>query len=205
MKGQFRKNLIVVDNFYANPDAVRNFALNTEYEQLGGKNWPGRDSLHEHGKEELTQMCSQIVGETLTTQPCNKCSYFRMTKEGEYGTQDIHFDPNPGLIWAGVIYLTPTIHPSGGTKFWKHKEFGWEFAPTQNEAEKYGIHSHKDMVEFFNTEGKDRNKWIETDNISFKYNRLVLFNPFMFHSNGEWFGTTNENARLIQLLFFHGI
>jgi hypothetical protein len=205
MKNQFRKNLIVVDNFYSNPDAVRQFALTSEYEERGGKNWPGRDSLYEHGKEELTQMCSQIVGEKLTTKSCNKCSYFRMTKENEYGTQDIHFDPNPGLVWAGVIYLTPTIHPTGGTKFWKHKENGWEFAPTQEEASKYGIHSHEDMVKFFNVDGKNRNKWIETDNISFRYNRLVLFNPFMFHSNGDWFGTTNQDARLVQLLFFHGV
>ena len=205
MKTQFRKNLIVVDNFYQNPYAVREFALNVEYEELGGRNWPGRDSLYEHGKEELTSMISDIVGEKLTTKSCNKCSYFRMTKEGEYGTQDIHFDPNPGLKWAGAIYLTPTIHPTGGTKFWKHKQTGWEFAPTQQEASQHGIHSHEDMVNFFNIEGKNRSKWIETDNIAFKFNRLVLFNPFTFHSNGDWFGTTNDNARLIQLLFFHGI
>lgn len=205
MRNKFRKNLIVVDNFYGYPEQVRDYALTVDYEERGGKNWPGRDSLYEHGKEELTEMCSNIVGEQLTTKPCNKCSYFRMTKEGEYGTQDIHFDPNPGLVWAGVIYLTPTIHPTGGTKFWKHKQTGWEFAPTQEEAMKHGVHSHEDMVKFFNTDGKDRSKWIETDNIAFKYNRLVLFNPFMFHSNGDWFGTTNENARLIQLLFFHGV
>ena len=205
MKSQFRKNLIVVDNFYRDPDSVRNYALSTEYEEPGRKNWPGRDSIHEHGKEELTNMISQIVGEKLTTKPCNKCSYFRITKQGEYGTQDIHFDPNPGLIWAGVIYLTPTFQPNAGTKFWKHRLTGWEFAPTQEEAAKYNINSHQDMVGFFNTEGKDRSKWIETDNVSFKYNRLVLFNPFTFHSNGEWFGTTNEDARLVQLLFFHGL
>ena len=203
MRNQFRKNLIVVDNFYGYPDQVRDFALSTEYEEHGGKNWPGRDSLYEHGKEELTEMCSQIVGEKLTTKSCNKCSYFRITKEQEYGKQDIHFDPNPGLIWAGVIYLTPTIHPTGGTKFWKHKQTGWEFAPSQQEAAECGIHSHEDMVKFFNIEGKDRTKWIETDNIAFKYNRLVLFNPFLWHSNGDWFGTTNQDARLIQLLFFH--
>jgi hypothetical protein len=205
MNTQFRKNLIVVDNFYANPDAVRNFALNAEYEELGGRNWPGRDSLYEHGKEELTSMVSEIVGQKLITKPCNKCSYFRMTKEREYGVQDIHFDPNPGLVWAGVIYLTPTLHPTGGTKFWKHKQTEWEFAPTQQQAIKHNIQSHEDMVNFFNIEGKDRNKWDETDNISFKYNRLVLFSPFLFHSNGDWFGTTNENARLVQLLFFHGL
>jgi hypothetical protein len=205
MNSYFRKNLILIDNFYSDPDAVRCFALNANYQELGDKNWPGRDSVDEHGKEELTQMCSQIVGQKLITKPCNKCSYFRLTKEGEYGKQHIHFDPNPGLIWAGVIYLTPAFHPTGGTKFWKHKKTGWEFAPTQEEAEKYDIHSRNDMVNFFNTEGKDQTKWIETDNISFKYNRLVLFNPFMWHSNGDWFGKTNENARLVQLLFFHGI
>ena len=203
MQKQHRKNLIVVDNFYGYPDQVRDYALSVEYEPGGKRNWPGRDSIDEHGKEELTEMISQVVGQKLTTKSCNKCSYFRRTKVGEYGTQDIHFDPNPGLVWAGIIYLTPTFHPTGGTKFWKHREFGWEFAPNQEQAVKCGIHSHQDMVNFFNTDGKDRDKWIETDNISFKYNRLVMFNPFMFHSNGEWFGTDDQSARLVQLLFFH--
>ena len=204
MEKSYRKNLIVVDNFYKDPDAVRNFALGVEYQEDKVRNWPGRDSEHEHGKEELTRLCSEIVGEELTTKPSNKCSYFRKTKVGQYGTQDVHFDPNPGLVWAGVIYLTPTFHPTGGTKFWKHKRTGWEFAPGMAEAEQYGIQTHDDMVNFFNIEGKDRSKWIETDNIAFKYNRLVMFNPFMWHSNGEWFGTDDQSARLVQLLFFHG-
>ena len=203
MEKLMRKNLIVVDNFYQNPDAVREFAMNVEYDPDDGRNWPGHDSIHEHGKEDLTKMCSEIVGQPLTTKSCNKCSYFRRTKVGEHGTQDIHFDPNPGLVWAGIIYLTPTFHPTGGTKFWKHRQYGWEFAPNQEQAARCGVHSHQDMVNFFNTDGKDRSKWIETDNISFKYNRLVMFNPFMFHSNGEWFGTDDQSARLIQLLFFH--
>ena len=204
MEKSFRKNLIVVDNFYKDPDAVRNFALGVEYQEDKVRNWPGRDSEHKHGKEELTRLCSEIVGQELTTKPSNKCSYFRKTKVGQYGTQDVHFDPNPGLVWAGVIYLTPTFHPTGGTKFWKHKRTGWEFAPGMAEAERYGIQTHDDMVNFFNIEGKDRSKWIETDNIAFKYNRLVMFNPFMWHSNGEWFGTDDQSARLVQLLFFHG-
>jgi len=204
MEKSFRKNLIVVDNFYKDPDAVRNFALGVEYQEDKVRNWPGRDSEYEHGKEELTEVCSDIVGMELTTKPSNKCSYFRRTKVGQHGTQDVHFDPNPGLVWAGVIYLTPTFHPTGGTKFWKHKRTGWEFAPGMVEAEQHGIQTHDDMVDFFNTEGKDRSKWIETDNIAFKYNRLVMFNPFMWHSNGEWFGTDDQSARLVQLLFFHG-
>jgi hypothetical protein len=60
------------------------------------------------------------------------------------------------------------------------------------------------MVDFFNTEGKDESKWICTDNISFKYNRLVMFNPSLWHSNGDLFGDVWDNARLVQLFFFHG-
>ena len=60
------------------------------------------------------------------------------------------------------------------------------------------------MVDFFNIEGTDESKWTELDNISFKYNRLVMFRPWMWHSNGDWFGTTHEDARLVQLFFFHG-
>ncbi len=204
MKGQFRKNLIVVDNFLENPDAVREYALGVNYELFGGKNWPGRDSSKCHGVEEMTKACSDVVGMKLVAKSENKCSYFRHTQIGQHGSQHIHFDPNPGLVWAGVLYLTPIFHPTAGTKFWKHKETGWEFAPTNEEGEEYGIQSHGDMVKFFDTEGKDESKWICTDNISFKYNRLVMFNPFMWHSNGDWFGNSHESARLVQLFFFHG-
>ena len=60
------------------------------------------------------------------------------------------------------------------------------------------------MVDFFNIEGKDESKWTELDYIAFKYNSLVMFRPWMWHSNGDWFGTTHEDARLVQLFFFHG-
>tara|TARA_X000000368_G_scaffold404383_1_gene380354 strand:+ start:114 stop:722 length:609 start_codon:yes stop_codon:yes gene_type:complete len=199
-----RRNLIIVDDFLKNPDAVRSYALKQNFELFGGKNWPGRDSSECHGAEEMTQACSEVVGQQLAIKPANKCSYFRHTKIGQHGSQHIHFDPNPGLIWAGVLYLTPIFHPTAGTKFWKHKETGWDTSPTMEEASKYGINSHKDMCQFFNTEGNDKSKWIETDNVGFKYNRLVMFNPALWHSNGDWFGTTEDDSRLVQLFFFHG-
>ena len=199
-----RRDIIVVDNFLGNPNAVREYALKQEYEPYGGKNWPGRDSKETHGKEEMTKAISEIVGKQLVCKPENKCSYFRITREGQYGKQYIHFDPNPGLVWAGVLYLTPTVHPTGGTKFWKHTATGWEKSPTNEEGAQYGIKSYEDMLNFFNTEGTDKSKWTELDNVAFKYNRLVMFSPSLWHSNGDLFGTTHEDARLVQLFFFHG-
>ena len=154
-----RRDIIVVDDFLDNHDAVREYALAQKFEMFGGKNWPGQDSSEEHGKKEMTAACSDVVGEQLTTKVDNKCSYFRNTRIGQHGSQHIHFDPNPGLVWAGVLYLTPIVHPTGGTKFWKHTATGWEKAPTNEEGAEHGLHSHGDMVDFFNMEGKDESKW----------------------------------------------
>jgi hypothetical protein len=197
------KSIIIVDDFYANPDDVRFTALNAEYESGEGKNWPGKDSLNEFLPQNVVDDISTIVGEPLTSKPMNKCGHFRMTKVGEHGSQDVHFDPNPGLIWVGVCYLTPTEELQGGTKFWRHKEYGWEESPSLEEGMKHGICDTEGMKNFFETDGKDRSKWEELLNIPFRYNRLVLFRPWKFHSNGEWFGADNETARLVQLFFFH--
>jgi len=88
-----RRNLIVVDDFLDNPDGIRAYALEQQFERLGGKNWPGRDSAESHGENEMTQACSEVVGMKLAIKPQNKCSYFRITKEGQYGSQHILFAP----------------------------------------------------------------------------------------------------------------
>ena len=39
-----RRDIIVVDDFLENPDAVREYALEQGFEMFGGKNRPGRES-----------------------------------------------------------------------------------------------------------------------------------------------------------------
>lgn len=199
-------NFIVVDNFYNNPDTIRNHALSTQYQNENLlTNWPGKDSEDQFVTSDCVTMISQIVNCPLTLSDMNKCGYYRITKENQKGTQHIHFDPNPGLIWAGVVYLTPTEKNHAGTKFWKHKKYGWDKAPSLQEASKYGIKNHDDMVNFFQTDGMDESKWEETFSVPFKYNRLVLFRPWLFHCGGAPFGNTDENSRLVQLFFFHSL
>lgn len=200
-----KRNIIIVDDFYPNPDIIRNTALNADYSKEDGRNWPGRDSIEEFLHTDIKTVISDIVGTPVKTSPNNKCGHFRMTKEHEKGKQHIHFDPNPNLIWAGVLYLTPNIPKNSGTKFWKHKEYGWEQSPHMEEAEKRGVNNFNDMLNFFNTEGNDESKWDEVLNVTPKYNRLVLFNPWLFHSGGVPFGKYDHDCRLVQLFFFHDL
>lgn len=198
------KDIIICNNFYEQPDKIREYALQQEYnDYTGNDNWPGRDSHNQHVVPENIMAISHIVGEPLFMNEMNKSSYFRMTKEGQTGKQHIHFDPNPGLAWAGVCYLTPIEKLQGGTKFWRHNEYGWEKMPTLEEGLEHNIKTQSDMKNFFETDGLDESKWTETLNIPFSYNRLILFRPWLFHSNGINFGTTDDDARLVQLFFFH--
>ena len=66
-----RRDIIVVDDFLENPDAVREYALKQNFEIYGGKNWPGRDSSECHGQEEMTKECSEVVGMKLAIKPEN--------------------------------------------------------------------------------------------------------------------------------------
>jgi len=35
-----------------------------------------------------------------------------------------------------------------------------------------------------------------------RFNRLILFSPWMFHNSGAAFGDRPENGRLVHLMFF---
>ena len=52
---------------------------------------------------------------------------------------------------------------------------------------------------------KDTNypaKWAKVMTVPMRFNRLILFSPWMFHNSGEAFGKTPKDGRLVNLMFF---
>ena len=45
-------------------------------------------------------------------------------------------------------------------------------------------------------------KWERVMRVPMRFNRLVLFSPWQFHTAAPGFGTDPESARLVMLLFF---
>ena len=194
---------IIVDGFYKNPDMIRQYALaNSKTEQSDG-NYAGvmtRDNF-------LTQDHLDIVGELVGHRVIPSTGFtgkFRFTKLGDPYKQDIHFDPGDNnCAWAGVLYLTPDISGIDGTMFWKHRRTGLESIPRTLEGiNQYGWKDTGDLATFLNTEGIDHSLWDRTLTIPYKFNRLILFRPWMFHSPGPAFGDKLDNARLIQTFFW---
>jgi hypothetical protein len=199
-----KRNIIVIDNFYSDPDKIRQFALNSSYpEPEDSYTYPGKNSQENYYPEELHQRFEQILNRKLT--PAKPNGYFRLSLEKDTYRQDVHVDP----VWefGAVCYLnTPdqTID-EGGTSFWIHNKTKMEKCPrSDEEARLYGYSSTKEA--WWTTiygEGLDRSKWTRYFLSPMKYNRIVIFKSDFWHSHNYNFGTNLQNGRLVQLFFFN--
>lgn len=206
-----KDKFIIVDNFYQDPNQVRNYALMQQYDEPKNSNYPGVMSKSSFFTDDHYQVFREITNEDIEQQGGSSlCGKFRLTKQTDSFTQYIHFDPGDAQVWSGVAYLSLPEHYTNsngtvinaGTSFWKHKETGLEAIPhSKEEISRYGWNSVEDLKHFLETEGINETKWEKTFTVPIKYNRLVLFRPWLFHSSGIQFGNSFNNSRLIQVFF----
>ena len=208
----FKDQYIIIDDFYDDPDTINDLVKTFPTEEVSAGNYAGvmsELSLYTDDHENFFNSIS--IG--VQVQPCSSLSgKFRFSTINDLPKQTIHFDPGLNQIWSGVVYMekepenaTYEDLQSYGTHFWKHDRTGLHSIPvTQEGIEKYGWKNADDLKVFLETEGNDESLWTKTFTVPYKYNRLVLFRPWLFHSPGKSFGTDISYCRLIQT-FFLGI
>lgn len=181
--------LIVVDDFYRDPAAVRRLALEQEYAAdlrfykglRSTKRW-----LMPYVKEEFERLLQRQIIDWMG-QPAN--GVFQKTEAS---------DP---LVWhsdsqsyAAAIYLNPDHPFDAGTSFWAHFELGCRRPSPDPEinAELYSEHNltHPD-------------NWQLVDRIGNVYNRLVIWDAQLIHSASSYDVFTGGDSRLVQLFFFN--
>lgn len=201
----FLNHTIVVDDFYPNAQAVRAMLYSMPREENSKGNYAGFMTQQAFMTDQHYHILEHILGEPVvaTTELCGK---IRFTFEHHTAKQHIHFDPGVAGIWAGVCYLqTPDYYPLDnrmGTSFWKHKRTNLTHVPlTQQGIEQHGWYNSQDLVTLLETEGMQEDLWECTLHVPYKFNRLVLFRPWMFHSPGESFGDHVSNCRIVQTFF----
>lgn len=177
-----KTNVIIVDDFYSNPDSVRQFALNQEFKIRG--NFPGMRTvsfINEDVKDTVQTILWNAAGEITewnVGDGLTGCFEIATAADRSWIHTD-HFN-----TWAGVIYLTPDAPLSGGTGLFMHKRTG---ARTSAELAQY--------------ESQDMTKWDMVDRVGNRYNRMVLYRSNMFHTSLDYFGSDLQTGRLFQLFF----
>lgn len=182
-------NTIIVDDFYSNPDAVREFALNQEFSVKGS--YPGNRT-----KSFLTEDVKDTIANIVRFAGGNVTDWF-VYPDGDTYTGAfqmctsldrtwIHSDYYN--MWAGVCYLTPDAPVSGGTALYRHKLSG-----------------EREFIEnsVYEKDAYDYTQWEMVDRIGNIYNRLILYPGKLYHASIDYFGQNHNNGRLFQTFFFN--
>jgi len=173
--------LLIIDDFYVNPDTVREYALNQSFDVTG--NYPGRRTkpyLPADLKSAIQYWMDPVGKITNWHEQSGYSGAFQIaTAADRTWIHADHFNK-----WAGVCYLTPDAPLSAGTAIYKHRSTG-----------QYR-RSDKDY------EGQDYTKWELVDRVGNKYNRLVMYRGDLFHASLDYFGENITDGRLFQTFFF---
>jgi hypothetical protein len=199
-----KTNIVIVDDFLDDPYEMRLNALNANYPEPTDHTYPGKNSDKSYFTEEMLEKIQNRWGDYLIPAEGSSCGYFRISLERDTFEQNIHIDP--GWDVGGVLYLnTPNqCRPESGTHFYYHNRLGIERAPaTQEEGKFLGFTSYEEIRKnVIYGDGLDKSLWTRYASSPMKYNRLVLFDPLLWHSHGDNFGDSLDNGRLVMLFFF---
>lgn len=181
---QSQKTIWVVDNFYANPYAVREFALQQEFsEDLNY--YKGSRSIEQYFVPGTKEAFERIMGITIreweTHGMCGRFQYCTSQDDLVY-----HYD---GQTWAAMIYLTPNAPYCSGTSLYAGKNGARrETDPNCDECFSGGFY--------------DGTKFDLVDSIGNIFNRLFIFDAKNIHAASQYFGQTKEDSRLFHIFFF---
>lgn len=183
--GVYQKRLFVVDNFYADPDAVRNFAL-TQVEYQEDIRWyKGKRSTSVFRPDGMKEVFESIIGGPIYDFTSGYNGVFQLMYSNDQ--QVYHYDTQR---WAAMIYLTPDAPVESGTRLHKSRRNGTR---------------HRNDVgadDAFRGDFYDATQFDIADQSANVYNRLTIMDAGCFHSAGPYFGNTPETGRLTHLFFF---
>ena len=178
--------LYVFEEFYENPDEVRDYALTLDFNVKG--NYPGLRtdvSSEEHHSYLRKFFEDRIIKQNINFWPDEYNTSFQYTTEKDKTW--IHHDETE---WAGILYLTPGAPVESGTSFYKHKDTGvylWNGPEDENLQDCDNV-----------------DDWEEVAYIGNLYNRLVVYKGGYYHrSKLAGFGTDKHSGRLFQTFFFN--
>lgn len=185
----------IIDNFYSDVDAVREFALQQDFSVRG--NYPGprtQTFLNDSVKEVINNVVSPFYGDVIYWSEEQYTGAYQYTTSRDRSW--IHADQT--TKWAAVCYLTPNAPLSAGTGLFKHKPTGLTMAP-KNEDGSYNDELLKEIY----ADSQDMTKWEMVDRLGNVYNRLVMYRGDHFHMSLDYFGQDLYDGRLFQTFFFN--
>lgn len=200
----------IVDNFYENPDLVRNYALSLPYQpsKIGG--YPGsRTKLLSIENERFVKIFSKklfsLFFDYETTNLVwnmetnfQKINSFSSEENDIKNSGWIHVDTD--TVFAGVIYLNPNPKPNWGTSIYTLKPGESDDCPQKTKFLHYSGSKDFNENDYKIEKTINNNKFAESVRIENVYNRLIIFEGGVPHGVPSYYSDDDE-PRLTQVFF----
>jgi len=180
--------LTVIDDFFKDPDYIRNLGLSVDYPTQSGR-WPGRRSeLISYIDSVLFHYIGNKIFSIFGTPPENwnmeiefqKITPFSNDKWDIVNRGYVHRDRD--AHFGGVIYLNKNPDVDTGTSVYKPKT-GYNHLNHYQTDIKAKLYNNQDfdMDEYIKQYNVYHDRFVETIKIDNVYNRLVLFGGDTYH------------------------
>jgi len=185
-------NIMVVDNFYTNPDIVRKYAIeNLNFEPSDYHR--GMRSSDSFILNETKERFEQILGKPILN--WNDPSYANGKFQFCTSLDPIVYHTDI-QSYAAMVFLTPNAPLQSGTATYRSIY-----------TNSLKIDSDETHLKTFKGLSNDLNFYDKTsfevvDSIANIYNRLIIFDSKNIHAAVNYFGDTIDNSRFFHLFFF---
>jgi hypothetical protein len=220
-----QKDIIIVENFYAEPLKVREYALNElknnsylpynipntsqQWKATKTKKW---NECPFKGSESLVKNLENVIGEKIDIEN------WRLDYPEHGSTEDnLHSTRfNKSAKWNCAFHLKPVINQKLGDGIHNHVTDVWNgvgadgwvgliylnpSAPKDTGLFLWGNVKKNKNYEWMT----DSKNWILIDSLGAVFNRLILCRGKMPHSGADGFANEDENGRLYQTFFLKTI
>ena len=173
----------VVDDFYNNPEELRDFALSQYYYDDSG--FEGLRTRKQFFFEGVKEKFEDILRRKIT-----KWEDYSMNARFQSHKADWrsvwHCDSQQ---WAAAVDLNPNAPFESGTCFYAHKE-------------SKGRHGNDGTYKFNEKTFVDSTPYEMVDQVGNVFNRLVIWDAQLLHAAPVYFGWDVNSSRLTQIFFF---
>lgn len=180
-------DLIIIDDFYQDPDKIRELALSCEYSTKDSAFFSRSSAFFVEGMRKVFEdiigveipydtswiNTREVDGSSVSNGHCFNGTFYKRTGEEDRKIANhIHHDCHD---WVAIIYLSKDCPEEYGTLMWEHID-------TQRSFTSDTYRRCKETKNGFDPIPKNKKDWRVIDDVEYKYNRLLVYNGAKFHS-----------------------
>jgi|HubBroStandDraft_2_1064218.scaffolds.fasta_scaffold488583_2 hypothetical protein len=187
-----KHTLLVVDDFYDDPDAIRARALELDYRRPEGVNYPGVEAANPTDATATMSRFSKLLG-GIDIKYHRHEGVFRVTTEADMPLRKsmVHVDTPD---YSAIIHLSMGV--TEGTYFYRHRALDLERVSPEDNLRPI-------VRRAIESDTLNLSAWEVLCTVPMKYNRLVIFDGKYFHSGAHRLtGSSLAEGRMTQHFFF---